>query len=145
MTHRQRRNQIGSRNEVQELEKREDRHQSLCGSHLPVEKPQIDRLHTRKQMGILSSLTCFSKGIRNRPANDKTRHHFKQRQSHRWLVKGQEQDPTCNDLHSRERRNRAKLTMISRKSIKTRCSTSSSRRRWSRWLMTSWITSPCWL
>ena len=145
MTHSQKRNQIGSQSEVQGLEKREDRHQSLCGNHLPVVKLQIDPLPTKKQMGILSSLICFSKEIPNRPVSDRIKHPFKQHQSLRWPAKGQEQDPICKDLHNRERKNRVKLTTTLRKSIKMKCLTSSSRRRWFKWLMTSWITSLCWL
>ena len=144
MTLSQRHNPIGSRNGVLEPQKREGRRQSLCGNHLPVAKLQIGPLHTKKQMGILSLLICFSKEIPNRPVSDRIKHPFKQLQSLRWRVKGREQDPTCRDLHSRERKNRVKLTTTLRKSIKMRCLTSSSRRRWSKWPMTSWITSPCW-
>ena len=144
MTHSQRRNQIGSRNEVQELERREDRHQSLCGNHLPVVKLQIDPLHTKKQMEILSLLICFSKEIPNRPISDRIKHPFKQHRSLKWPAKGREQDPTCKDLHNKERKNRVKLTTTLKKSIKMKCLTSSSRRRWFKWPMTSQITSQCW-
>ena len=148
-----RRNQIGSqsevqeleKSEVQELEKSEDRHQSLCGNHLPVGRLQIDPLLTKRQMGILSLLICFSKEIPNRPVSDRIKHPFKQLQSLRWRAKGREQDPTCRDLHNRERKNRVKSTTTLRRSIRMRCLTSSSRRRWCKWPMTSSITSLCWL
>ena len=140
-----RRNQIGSQSEVQELEKSEDRHQSLCGNHLPVGRLLIDPLLTKRQMGILSLLICFSKEIPNRPVSDRIKHPFKQLQSLRWRVKGPEQDPICRDLHNRERKNRVKSTTTLRRSIRMRCLTSSSRRRWCKWPMTSSITSLCWL
>ena len=144
MTLSQRHNPIGSQNGVQELEKREDRRQSLCGNHLRAAKLQAGPLHTRKQMEILSLPICFSKEIPNRPVSDRIKHPFKQLQSLRWRVKGPEQDPTCRDLHSRERKNRVNSTTTLRRSIRMRCLTSSSRRRWSKWPMTSWITSLCW-
>ena len=143
MTPSQKRNQTGSRNEVRELEKREAQHQSQCGNHLRMVKLQVDPLHTRKQTVIHSLLICFSKEILSRPASDRIKHPFKQPQSPKWLVKGREQDPTCRDPHSKERKNRVKSTTTLRKSIEMRCLTSSSPRRWFRWPMTSWITSLC--
>ena len=144
MTLSQRHNPIGSQNGVQELVKREDRRQSLRGNHLRAAKLQVGPLHTKKQMEILSSLICFSKEIPNRPVSARIKHPSKRPQSLRWRAKGREQDPTCRDLHSRERKNRVKSTTTLRRSIRMRCLTSSSRRRWSKWPMTSWITSLCW-